>query len=98
VIRNVWLDAPRWVTAAVYIGVGWAALAVLPILWAQLGVATFALLIAGGLVYSVGALVYSRQRPDPWPAVFGYHEVFHALVLAAGLIFYIAVIRVVCRA
>ena len=98
VTRNLWLDAPRWVTAAVYIGVGWAALAVLPTLWARLGVATFALLMIGGVLYSVGALVYSRRRPDPWPAVFGYHEVFHALVLAAGLVFYVAVIRVVGHA
>ncbi len=97
VVRNVWLEAPRWVTAAVYVGVGWAALAVLPTLWAQLGVATFVLLMAGGLVYSIGAVVYSLHRPDPWPAVFGYHEVFHALVVAAGLVFYAAVLSIVVR-
>jgi hemolysin III len=98
VIRNVWLGAPRWLVAAVYIGVGWTALAVLPALWTQLGVVTFGLLLFGGAVYSIGALVYSRRRPDPVPAVFGYHEVFHALVLVAGLVFYAAIIRVVVRA
>lgn len=97
VVRNLWLEAPRWVTAAVYIGVGWTAVAVLPTLWSKLGGATFALLIAGGLVYSLGAIVYSRRRPDPVPAVFGYHEVFHALVLLAGLAFYVAVFRVAVR-
>jgi hemolysin III len=95
VIRNLWLGAPRWVTAAVYVAVGWTAVAVLPTLWAHLGVTIFVLLLTGGLVYSLGALVYSRRRPDPVPAVFGYHEVFHALVLAAGVMFYAAVIGVV---
>ena len=94
VIRNVWLGAPRWVVSGVYIGVGWVALAVIPAIWSQLGGVTSALLLAGGLVYSLGALVYGRRRPDPVPAVFGYHEVFHALVLLAGLIFYAAVARV----
>jgi hemolysin III len=94
VIRNIWLGAPRWVVPGVYIGVGWTALAVIPALWSQLGGVTCALLLLGGLVYSLGALVYGRRRPDPVPAVFGYHEVFHALVLLAGLIFYAAVVRV----
>ncbi len=98
VIRNVWLGAPRWVVPSVYIGVGWTALAVSPALWSQLGGVTFALLLVGGLAYSLGALVYGRRRPDPVPAVFGYHEVFHALVLLAGLIFYAAVARVAITA
>ena len=94
VIRNLWLGAPRWLVPGVYIAVGWTALAVMPALWSQLGGLTFALLLVGGLVYSLGALVYGRRRPDPVPVVFGYHEVFHALVLLAGLIFYAAVARV----
>ena len=98
VIRNAWLGAPRWLLPGVYIAVGWTALAVLPALWGQLGGVTFALLLFGGLVYSLGALVYSRRRPDPVPAVFGYHEVFHALVLLAGLLFYAAVVRVAITA
>ena len=98
VIRNVWLGAPRWVVPAVYIGVGWTALAVAPALWSQLGGVTFALLLVGGLAYSLGALVYGQRRPDPVPAVFGYHEVFHALVLLAGLIFYAAVAGVAITA
>jgi hemolysin III len=98
VIRNVWLGAPRWVVPAVYIAVGWTALAVIPALWSQLGGVTCALLFVGGLTYSLGALVYGQRRPDPVPATFGYHEVFHALVLLAGLIFYAAVARVALTA
>ena len=98
VVRNLWLTAPRWLTAAVYVAVGWTALAVMPSLWAHLGVAAFVLLLTGGLVYSLGAFVYSRRWPDPVPAVFGYHEVFHALVLTAGVVFYAAVVVVVARA
>ncbi|HEV2370369.1 MAG TPA: hemolysin III family protein [Acidimicrobiales bacterium] len=98
VIRNLWLDAPRWVVAVVYLGVGWLAAAILPLLWTHLGVVTFFLVIGGGCVYSLGAVVFSRHRPDPAPDLFGYHEVFHALVLLAGLLFYAAVWRILVRA
>jgi hemolysin III len=98
VVRNLWLHARWWVAGAVYVGVGWTALAVLPAMWTDLGVTTFVLVLTGGLVYSVGALVLNSHRPDPVPAVFGYHEVFHALVIVAGLLFYTVVFRVVTRA
>jgi hemolysin III len=96
-VRNFWLDAPRWVMSAFYIGVGWTAVAVLPSLLAGLGTASFALTLAGGLVYSIGALALACRWPDPVPAVFGYHEVFHALVLVAGLLFYVVVIELVAQ-
>jgi hemolysin III len=92
-VRNLWNNAPRWVMGVFYIGVGWTALAVMPSLLAGLGITSFVLLLAGGLVYSIGALALSRHWPDPVPAVFGYHEVFHALVLVAGLLFYVVVIE-----
>jgi hemolysin III len=94
-LQLLWLHAPRWLVAALYIGIGWTALAFLPTLWSGLGVVSFSLLLLGGIVYSVGAVVYSTRRPDPAPAVFGFHEVFHALVIAAGLVFYGAIVRVV---
>jgi hemolysin III len=94
-VQNVWHNAPRWVMSALYGGVGWAALAVLPSLLAGLGVLTFTLLLAGGVVYSIGALALSRRWPDPRPAVFGYHEVFHALVVLGGLLFYLVVIELI---
>ena len=98
VVRNIWLTAPRWLTAAIYAVVGWTALAALPAMWSHLGVAVFVLVLTGGLVYSLGALVYSLRWPDPMPAVFGFHEVFHALVVVAGLVFYAAVLVVVIKA
>ena len=95
VVQMVWLNAPRWLVAGVYVVVGWTALAFIPVLWNQLGVVTFSLVVSGGVVYSIGARVYSARRPDPMPTVFGYHEVFHALVIAAGVIFYVAIARVI---
>jgi hemolysin III len=95
VVQMLWLHAPRRLVAGLYVVIGWTALAFIPVLWRQLGVITFALIVAGGLVYSVGARVYSVKRPDPSATVFGFHEVFHALVIAAGLIFYVAIARVI---
>lgn len=77
-----WIDAPRWLTSGVYLGVGWLALIILPDLWRGLGPGRFTLLALGGALFTAGAVVYARKRPDPSPAVFGYHEVFHALVIA----------------
>jgi hemolysin III len=91
----LWLHAPRGFVAALYIAIGWTALAFLPTLWRDLGAVSFTLLVLGGVVYSVGAVVYSTRRPDPAPAVFGFHEVFHLLVIAAGLCFYAAILRIV---
>jgi hemolysin III len=90
VIMSVaWIDAPRLVQAACYIAAGWVAVAALPQLLAA-GIAPFVLFAAGGLVYSIGALVYASQRPDPWPRVFGFHEVFHTLVIAAAIVHFVA--------
>lgn len=95
VVQMLWLNAPRWLVAGLYVAIGWTALLFVPVLWHELGVLTFSLIGCGGVVYSVGARVYSVRRPDPLPAVFGFHEVFHALVIAAGLIFYVAIARVI---
>ena len=94
-VQMLWLHAPRWLVAGLYVVIGWTALAFIPVLWRDLGVVTFSLIVCGGVVYSIGARVYSTRRPDPLPAAFGFHEVFHALVIAAGLIFYVAIARVV---
>lgn len=87
-LRQLWLEAPKWAVALPYVVVGWAAVAVVPQLIGGLGAVGFALLALGGLSYTAGAIVYSLRRPDPLPATFGYHEVFHALtVLGAALQF-----------
>ena len=95
VVQMLWLNAPRWLVAGLYVVIGWTALALVPVLWHELGVFTFSLIVCGGVVYSVGARVYSARRPDPMPEVFGFHEVFQALVILAGLIFYVAIARVI---
>lgn len=98
VLRQLWLDAPKWAVATPYVVVGWCAVAVLPQLWRGLGGAAFALLLAGGLCYTAGALVYARRRPDPVPAVFGYHEVFHSLTVVGAALQFTAVALALSRA
>jgi hemolysin III len=87
-----WIEAPRAVVAASYLALGWLAVIALPQLLHVLGLVPVVLLGAGGLLYSAGAIVYATQRPDPWPRTFGFHEVFHALVIAAAAAQYAAII------
>ena len=91
VLKFVWLDAPKWLIAAVYIAVGWVAVAALPQMLDHVGVVPTVLVGVGGVLYTVGAVVYARQRPNPVPGVFGYHEIFHALVIAAAAVHYAVV-------
>jgi hemolysin III len=87
-----WISAPRPLVAGSYLLLGWVAVIAIPQLVGRLGVAPLVLLATGGLLYSVGAVVYATQRPDPWPNTFGFHEVFHALVIAAAATHYIAMV------
>lgn len=87
----LWIDAPRWLGAATYLALGWVALLAVPQLLAELPPWPLALLLTGGLLYSAGAVVYATQRPDPWPATFGFHEVFHAFVIAAAATHVVAI-------
>lgn len=89
--RVVWLNAPRWVLVAPYLVVGWAALLVIDDVWRGMGTVGATLLIVGGGLYTIGVLVYSTRRPDPWPRWFGYHEIFHLLVIAAVTVHYVAI-------
>jgi hemolysin III len=86
VIRLAWTDAPKWAVAAPYLALGWVAVVPLPELVHVLGGLGFALMLAGGLCYTIGAIAYARKSPDPWPRVFGYHEIFHALVVVAVIL------------
>ena len=86
VLQLSWIDAPPWVSALVYVALGWVAVAIMPDLLSELGIVATLMVGAGGVLYTIGAVVYARRRPDPVPTVFGYHEVFHLLVVvAAGL-------------
>ena len=91
VLKLVWIDAPKPLVALIYVILGWVAVAAFPDLIEKLGITGTAMIAAGGLLYTLGAIVYALKRPDPVPAVFGYHEVFHALVIVAAAIQYAVV-------
>jgi hemolysin III len=91
ILNLLWVNAPKPVTAAVFVGVGLLAALPLPELASALSPVAIALIALGGLLYIAGAAVYALRRPDPRPAVFGYHEVFHLLVIAAAIVQYVAV-------
>jgi hemolysin III len=84
-------NAPRWLSAPLYIALGWVAVAVLPDLLAHGGLAVFVLLIAGGAGYTTGAIFYALRKPNPWPGVFGHHEFFHACTIVAALCHHVAI-------
>jgi hemolysin III len=90
VLSVAWITRPRMLSSACYLALGWVAVAALPQLVQRLDVAPLVLLGAGGLLYTVGAVVYATKRPDPWPRTFGFHEVFHALVIAAAVVQFVA--------
>ncbi len=94
-LSMIWPSAPRPVFALLYLVLGWAAVVILPDLAEAGGMTALILLAVGGIVYSVGAVLFALRRPDPWPAVFGHHEVFHACTLVAALCHYIAIYLVV---
>jgi hemolysin III len=87
-----WIHAPRPVVAGSYLALGWVAVIAIPQLLGDARVAPLVLLAVGGLLYSIGAIVYARQRPDPWPRTFGFHEVFHAFVIVAAAVQYVALV------
>jgi hemolysin III len=91
VLNLLWVSAPRWFSAAIYLSTGWVAIATLPQLWEEIGPVGVGLIALGGALYTAGAVVYARRRPDPRPDVFGYHEIFHVLVIAAAAVQYAAV-------
>jgi hemolysin III len=85
-----WVTAPRVLFAISYVALGWVIVIALPQLLAQLDATPILLFAAGGVLYSLGAVIYALRRPDPWPRTFGFHEVFHALVIAAAVIHFVA--------
>jgi hemolysin III len=91
IVEMIWINHPKWVGALIYLALGWVAVAAFPELWSQMGVAGTMLVAAGGLLYTAGAVVYATQRPNPNPAIFGYHEVFHLFVIAAAIAHFSAI-------
>ena len=85
-----WIDAPRLLVSGTYLAVGWAGVVAVPQILSEVGVAPFVLFLVGGILYSLGATIYAARRPDPWPRTFGFHELFHTLVIAAAVVHFIA--------
>ncbi|MEU5721100.1 hemolysin III family protein [Micromonospora sp. NPDC047738] len=90
-VKMIWPHAPRWVSAPLYLALGWVAVVMLPQILHAGGITALVLLIVGGAVYSVGAVFYALRRPNPWPTVFGHHEFFHACTLVAAICHHIAI-------
>jgi hemolysin III len=98
VVMSVWwIEAPRVLVAACYIAVGWVAVVAMPQLFSHRGAALPVLLLVGGLLYSLGAAAYATKWPNPWPRTFGFHEVFHSLVIAAAIVHFVAIAGVIAN-
>ena len=91
VFRVAWTGLPRWIYVALYLALGWVAVPVLPQLLRGARPAALVLVAVGGVMYTLGGLVYGLKRPDPWPKVFGFHEIFHTFTVVAFVCQYIAV-------
>ena len=92
-----WPHAPRIVTASLFVLVGWVVLAYLPEVHAGLPPIPFTLLMVGGAWFTVGAVIYLTKRPDPWPTVFGYHEIFHGMVVLGCACHFVAIAHLVAE-
>ncbi|MDO5534787.1 MAG: hemolysin III family protein [Propionibacteriaceae bacterium] len=97
VVKLGWMGAPRWLYTGLYLAMGWVAVGWLVPFWNAGGPLIVALIIAGGLIYSGGAIVYARKRPDPAPAWFGYHEIFHVATVVAALCHFAAIAIITLR-
>jgi hemolysin III len=84
ILQLAWTDHPKWASATTGMALGWVGLVTLTQLPSTIGWAAVGVLVASGAVYTAGAVIYARERPNPWPGIFGYHELFHALVIAAA--------------
>ena len=87
----VWPDAPRWFSVTLYIALGWVGVVAVTEIVGEFPISFLTLLGVGGAFYTLGGIVYALRRPDPWPRVFGYHEIFHSMVVA-GSAFHFALV------
>jgi hemolysin III len=94
-LELVWIDSPRWLSAVAYIAVGWVGVLAIPQMFSGVGIAGAVLLMVGGGLYTLGALIYAMKWPNPFPSTLGFHEIFHLLVIAAAVTQFVAVSFVV---
>jgi hemolysin III len=90
-VKLFWVGAPKWLSASLALALGWTSVAALPEIARTIGVGGMLFVTAGGLLYTAGGIVYALRRPNPLPGVFGYHELFHALVIVAVGLQYAAI-------
>lgn len=90
IVNFAWRSSPQWLTGVVAVGLGWVGALVAPQIAADIGAGGAALVVVGGLAYTAGAVIFATRRPNPYPATFGYHEIFHLLVIAAVACHYVA--------
>lgn len=95
VLNFVWLHAPKWVSVLAYIAVGWVGVLTIPQMFSQVGVTGAVLVLVGGGLYTLGAITYAVHWPNPFPRTFGFHEIFHVLVVIAATAQFVAVSLVV---
>ena len=97
VLNLAWVDAPKWLTALVFLALGWVGVVALPEMF-DVGVVPAVLIVVGGGLYTLGALAYALKRPNPIPGTLGYHEIFHLLVIGAALVHFVAIAAFVAPA
>ncbi len=95
VMKIVWVDGPRWLAATIGVLIGWLGVATIPQALGSGGNSAVGLVLAGGLLYTLGAVVYGLKRPNPFPRVFGFHEIFHLFVIGAVACHYVAIVLLV---
>lgn len=93
VIKLFWMSAPRWLSTSIYLIMGWLAVIVIVPLFNVLSVAALIWLFAGGLFFTIGAVIYARKKPDPFPGILGFHEIFHLFVLAGSFSHFIMIYK-----
>ncbi len=96
-LHILWANTPKALSAGLYVLLGWVGVVAAPQIATSAGLPSMSLLVGGGVVYSLGAVVYALRRPDPIPSVFGYHEVFHASVVVGAALHYAAVALMIAR-
>lgn len=90
-----WVNAPKWVSSILYVIAGYIVVPYFPEMKSSLGTSGILLIIAGGVFYTIGAIIYAVKRPDPWPKFFGYHEIFHLVVIVGAVFHFISINRLI---